>query len=106
MFAKSGGTEHTSWHMVAFAFAILLMFWVAIWILDFCYYDRLLIGSAEALAKLEEASKTEVRIKHLSVSTDIRDAIVKLPSPESNRPNLIHVVGFSTPSCSLLLRAA
>ncbi len=80
IFAKTGDTAST-WQIVAFAFAILILFWIAIWILDFCYYNPLLIGAVEALFKLEAASKEKLRVRHIEMSTKIRDAVAgELPS--------------------------
>lgn len=35
IFAKSNAKAYTSWELVSFAFAILSVFWLAIWIIDF-----------------------------------------------------------------------
>jgi hypothetical protein len=60
IFAKESGQPHTSWEMVSFAFAFLLLFWIAIWVIDFKYYNRLLIGAIAAILKLEELSKEKL----------------------------------------------
>src|SRR5687767_14927834 len=69
IFAKAGADALTSWLMVAFAFAILIIFWIAIWLIDFLYYNRLLIGAVASLLELEANSKSRLRIRHLDIST-------------------------------------
>jgi len=83
IFAKST-TAEASWQMVAFAFAILIVFWIAIWILDFCYYNPLLIGAAEALFKIEKESEGKLRTLNLDLSITIRDAVAG-KAPTSTR---------------------
>lgn len=36
----------------------MALFWIAIWCLDFLYYNRLLRGAVAALAQIETASRT------------------------------------------------
>jgi hypothetical protein len=74
--AKSGANTTTNWEMVTFAFSFLIIFWLAIWILEFWYYNRLLAGAADALFKMEEESKCKVRIRHIEMSTNIHAAIL------------------------------
>ncbi len=75
IFAKSEANAKTNWEMVAFALVIIIVFWIAIWTIDFCYYNRLLLGAAEALFELETASKKRLRVHHIEMSTKIRDAV-------------------------------
>src|SRR5262245_43882928 len=75
VFAKAGEDRHTSWEMVAFAFAILLAFWLAIWVIDFCYYNRLLKGAVAALLEVERQSKAELYIQNINMSTKIEAAV-------------------------------
>jgi hypothetical protein len=65
----------TAWAIAAFAFAALCLIWIAIWILDLSYYNRLLIGSVAALIELEELSRSRTRIHHINVSTRIAEAV-------------------------------
>src|ERR1019366_10562259 len=39
---------HVSWEIATAVFLGLSIFWIAIWIIDFCYYNRLLIGAVAA----------------------------------------------------------
>ncbi|MES2014696.1 MAG: hypothetical protein V4437_02680 [Patescibacteria group bacterium] len=73
LFARSNDI-HLTGGIVAVIFVGLSLFWVAIWILDFFYYNPLLIGAATALVALEEKSKTQSHISHIDLSTSIREA--------------------------------
>lgn len=63
------------WGALAGVFAILTIFWIAIWILDFAYYNRLLLGAVKALLVLEEQSKLGVAASSISLSTEIETAV-------------------------------
>lgn len=43
--------------MLQMTFLLLCAFWVAIWMLDFLYYNRLLLGAVDALLELEKTSQ-------------------------------------------------
>ena len=75
VFAKSGEDRQTSWEMVAFAFAILLAFWIAIWVIDFCYYNRLLKGAVAALLEVEKQSNAKLYHRPIDMSTKIEAAV-------------------------------
>jgi hypothetical protein len=89
IFAKGAGGAHSNWQMVTFAFAVLLVFWCAIWALDFCYYNRLLIGAAEALCELEAKSKNALRIKYIEMSTTIEASVAGSFSPRDANWKLV-----------------
>jgi hypothetical protein len=89
IFAKSGADAKTNWEMVSFALAILIVFWIAIWIIDFCYYNRLLVGAVKALFDLEIASKDKLHIHSIDISTKIRDAVASDRPWEANTWNLV-----------------
>lgn len=76
LLAKPDAGSVTNWPMVAAAFAILCAFWVAIWVLDFFYYNRLLLGAAKSLLEIEEISKTSESINEINLSTNIRKAVL------------------------------
>ena len=61
--------------MVAFAFAILLAFWIAIWVIDFRYYNRLLTGAVAALREIERQSKSKLYLRPIDMSTKIEAAV-------------------------------
>src|SRR5437667_124517 len=45
LFAKSDVASSGAWGIAAFIFGGLCLAWVAIWIIDFSYYNRLLTGA-------------------------------------------------------------
>ncbi|MFY9837927.1 MAG: hypothetical protein WAK55_15960 [Xanthobacteraceae bacterium] len=79
VFAKAGEDRHASWEMVAFAFAILFAFWLAIWVIDFCYYNRLLKGAVAALLDIEKQSKDKLYLQAIDMSTKIEAAVAGNP---------------------------
>lgn len=74
IFAKTSDVK-LSWEMAAGAFLFLGAFWVAIWILDFRYYNRLLLGAVLAIVNLEKQSKKSTRIKEINLSREIERAV-------------------------------
>src|ERR1039458_745986 len=54
LFAKTSAGVNTSWEIAAVFFLCVCFLWVAVWIIDFCYYNRLLLGAVVALVALEE----------------------------------------------------
>jgi hypothetical protein len=79
---SEGVTPHVRWGMLSALFGALTVFWIAIWILDFCYYNRLLLGAVDALLAVEKASTSGRRIGHLDLSTRI-EATVRRSEPRS-----------------------
>jgi len=65
------------WRIMAAAFLLLCLIWVAIWVLDFRYYNRLLIGAVNALLDLEAKSKDSAQAVGLTLSTEIENAVKK-----------------------------
>ena len=86
VFAKAGEDRHTSWEMVAFAFATLFAFWLAIWVIDFCYYNRLLKGAVAALLEVERQSNAELYIQNIDMSTKIEAAVAGRLKREPQEP--------------------
>jgi hypothetical protein len=69
VFAKSDpGHFGITWEIAFCVFLALAAFWVAIWILDFSYYNKLLIGAVAALIELEKISATQKRISQIKLS--------------------------------------
>lgn len=68
------GTDF-SWGTLATVFGSLFVFWIAIWLLDFFYYNRLLLGAIDALEEIEKESKTASRVFQIELSTRIEKAI-------------------------------
>ena len=73
--SKTTGNPQVSWEMISIAFIFLLVFWIAIWVIDFCYYNRLLTGAVAALLALEELSKSNRYVRHIDMSTKIEDGV-------------------------------
>jgi hypothetical protein len=70
VFAKADLGHFTyTWEIAGFVFLGLGAFWVAIWILDFWYYNDLLIGAVAALLELEKESATKTHIAQIRLST-------------------------------------
>jgi hypothetical protein len=65
------------WGTLAAVFAVLALLWLAIWVFDFTYYNRLLLGAVRSLLAIEEASKSGTRLAALSLSIDIEAAVRK-----------------------------
>lgn len=53
----------------------LWLFWIAIWVLDLKYYNRLLRGSVHALLEVGELSKTQTHITEIQMSTRIEKSV-------------------------------
>lgn len=77
LFAKTSASVGTSWEIAALFFAFVSCLWLAVWVIDFCYYNRLLLGAVAALEALEERSKTEMRVRHIDLSTMIEMAVAR-----------------------------
>ncbi len=63
------------WGILAGVFFLLILFWIAIWFLDFRYYNRLLLGAVAGILELERSSKTTTHIQELNLSHLIEDAV-------------------------------
>lgn len=75
IFGRSGSDNRESWEISAAVFFFLCLFWLAIWIIDFCYYNRLLLGAVDAILELERESKIRLRLQHINISTKIERAV-------------------------------
>jgi hypothetical protein len=76
VFAKSDpGHFGYTWEIAGCVFTALSAFWIAIWILDFSYYNKLLIGAVAALVELEKASATQKRISQIKLSTLVEKSV-------------------------------
>ena len=58
-------------------FALLVFFWVAIWLLDRCYYDKLLSGAVSALLTIERRSSEFLPIETIDLSTAIEQSFLR-----------------------------
>ena len=75
LFTKNVTDIKTAWEVATITFLFLAMFWLAVWVLDFCYYNRLLIGTVGAILELERESHTATHSKKIDVSTKIEYAV-------------------------------
>ncbi len=73
------------WGALAGVFLLLSLFWLAIWILDFCYYNRLLIGAVDALIDIERATAEGRPITELNLSTRIERVVSERRKPENGK---------------------
>ena len=74
LFTRSDGSLTISWEIASAIVIGLIFFWIAIWVLDFRYYNRLLLGAATALIELESKSEEEF-VRDIKLSTRITDAV-------------------------------
>ena len=56
-FLTRGGESTPNWLGVTALFVGIAFFWIAIWCLDFLYYNTLLRGAVRALLRIEEESR-------------------------------------------------
>lgn len=76
IFAKADLGQFTyTWEIAGFVFLALTLFWIAIWILDFWYYNDLLVGAVAALLELEKESETKSHISHINMSTLVERSV-------------------------------
>lgn len=73
--SKNGPDSSFNWAIMAGVFFFLSVFWIAVWVLDFKYYNRLLHGAVDAILEIEELSKSQSHIIGLSLSRKIEDAV-------------------------------
>jgi hypothetical protein len=59
------------WGVLTASFTLLSVFWIAVWILDIRYYNRLLLGAVEAILEIENESETAKPVDRIILSTRI-----------------------------------
>ena len=59
------------WGAMMGVFGLLILFWIAIWVLDLCYYNRLLMGAVQALISIEKDSAGSGTVDRITLSTEI-----------------------------------
>jgi hypothetical protein len=85
IFARAGAETHTNWEMVTFAFSVLLLFWIAVWCIDFLYYNKLLKGAVTSLLELEKKSESQIRILQIDLSSNVEKAVERQLKNQSPR---------------------
>jgi hypothetical protein len=71
--AKSDMTGELRWGMLTGTFFLLFVFWIAVWVLDMGYYNRLLQGAVDALLIIEKESKASEYVDRIELSTKIEE---------------------------------
>ncbi len=66
---------HISWEVATGVFSLLTVFWIAIWAIDRCYYNRLLIGAVIALRLVEAESKKKNPSIAINMSSQIEEYV-------------------------------
>jgi hypothetical protein len=74
------------WTLLAVVLAALLFSWVAIWLLHFLYYNRLLMGAIDSILALEDAINKDGKIE-LNMSHKIEDSVAH--EPPTHRRNRV-----------------
>ena len=76
VFTKTDPTSvQVSWEIATAIFIGLAAFWIAIWAVDRCYYNRLLIGAVIALHEIEAESKKSKPSLAITLSTGIEQYV-------------------------------
>lgn len=76
------------WGTLTVVFVALIIFWIAIWVLDFTYYNRLLLGAVKALIEIEKHSTEGNRVASINLSTCIENAVALEGGAEPERRTL------------------
>jgi hypothetical protein len=71
------GSQSFKCGLAVIAILFLILLWIAIWILDMCYYNRLLEGAVNAILELEKDREGYLRKKEINLSTNIENAFTK-----------------------------
>jgi hypothetical protein len=94
--SKNGPDGTFNWAIMSGVFFFLSVFWVAVWVLDFKYYNRLLHGAVDAIKEIEALSKTQTHVKELSLSHKIEDAVAGIKTqPDTALHKTISVGRYS-----------
>ena len=78
-----------NWSLIAFVLVVLFLVWVAIFVIDQFYYDRLLTGAVRELLELEKNAKVEDF--PIKMSTKIEIAAIK---NRTSSPWIVAVLWF------------
>lgn len=72
------GTNTIPYGTIALLLIVLLAFWIAIWMLDYLYYNRLLIGAVDGILELENRingeGPIEINMSHM-IESSVRDNV-------------------------------
>jgi uncharacterized membrane protein len=70
--SKSNTSDEVQWSLLGASFLVLAIAWFAIFILDYCYYNKLLLGAVSSTVKLE---KNEDATPTITFSSDVKSFI-------------------------------
>ena len=73
------------WGTLEGVFVALAVVWIAVWILDFAYYNRLLRGAVDALIRVEQASQAGRYLSHIELSTVVELTVLGERAPLDGR---------------------
>ena len=72
--SNKGNNETFNYGLAIMAISFLILCWIAIWILDLWYYNRLLEGSVNAILELEKNKESFLEKKEINLSSNITRA--------------------------------
>ena len=81
----TGDNETFNYGVAIVATSCLILFWIAIWILDLRYYNRLLEGSVNAILELEKNKESFLNKKRINLSSNIEKAFSVKFEHENNQ---------------------
>ena len=73
------------WGAMTGVFGLLILFWIAIWVLDLCYYNRLLMGAVQALISIEKDSAGSAPVDRITLSTEIDKMVMNTATFQSEQ---------------------
>lgn len=69
--AKSTSSNSFNWGFLSCILIVITFAWIAIWLVDFQYYNKLLLGAVDEVMRIEELSKTKASLDKIALSTQI-----------------------------------
>ena len=103
IFANKDSTNLAlDWVVAAFLFLALLIFWIALFLLDFFYYNKLLSGAVTALTELEALTLKKVPVPGINLSTLIEKEFTQT----QKHPSMKGVLWFYGIVCAFLILSA
>lgn len=81
-----------SWELATVVFGLLIVLWIAIWVMDMLYYNRLLMGAVTAILDLEAISGDNLRTRKIDLSTKIEQAVVGKLAKRDGASNPLYVM--------------
>jgi len=101
--SKSDTMAELRWGLLTGTFALLIVFWVAVWVLDLGYYDRLLTGAVDALLDIEKKSQDSKFVDRIDLSTKIEESVTSGGSGNKAFRHTFYVLVFLALLAALML---